>query len=105
MRLLLARTVTNKVTRLTCVRIPGGCCDGSWDSACKVVPAASPKATQTTRTFIAQRMYNFLVQGTRSEVPAASLFTPRYDAGKLGGRCVAQPTAAARKRGKFGSRT
>src|SRR6266849_3512091 len=105
MRLLLSRTVTNKLTRLTCVRITGGCCDGSWDSAWRVVPAANAKATQTTRTFIAERMYNFLVQDTRSEGPAASLLTPRYDAGKLGAGCVAQPTGAAGNRRKFGLRT
>src|SRR6266850_3051000 len=102
MRLLLSRTVTNRLTKLTCVRITGGCCDGSWGSAWRVVPAANPKATQTTRTFIAERMYNFLVQDTRSEVPAASLLTPRYDAGKLGGGCVAQPTGTAENLRKFG---
>src|SRR6267378_5697696 len=75
MRLLLSRTVTNRLTKLTCVRITGGCCDGSWGSAWRVVPAANPKATQTTRTFIAERMYNFLVQDTRSEVPAARSLT------------------------------
>src|SRR6266851_4305752 len=71
MRLLLSRTVTNKLTRLTCVRITGGCCDSAW----RVVPAANAKATQTTRTFIAERMYNFLVQDTRSEGPAARSLT------------------------------
>ncbi len=61
-RLLLSRTVTNRLTRLTCVRITGACCcDGSCDGAGKATPRLIPQATQTTRTFFAERMYNFLV--------------------------------------------
>src|SRR5690242_3982796 len=72
MRLLLSRTVTNRLTRFTCVRITGACCcEGSCGRAGKAAPRAIPQPAQTTRTFFAERMYNFLVQDTRSEVSAA----------------------------------
>src|SRR6266849_8704602 len=71
MRLLLSRTVTNRFTRLTCVRIPGGCCV-SCGMAGSARPAATDQATQAPTTFFAERMYNFLV-----EYSAARSLTPR----------------------------
>src|ERR1700730_8493277 len=77
MRLLLSRTVTKRLTRLTCVRMTGACgCAGSCGIAGKAGPKAIPQAMQTSRTFIAERMYNFLVEDTRSELPAARSLTP-----------------------------
>src|ERR1700676_3571705 len=64
MRLLLSRTVTNRFTRLTFVRITGPCCDVSWARAATAHPMATAAAEQTARIFFPERMYTFLVEVT-----------------------------------------
>src|SRR5579864_179413 len=65
MCLLLSRTVTNRFTRFTWVRMTGGCCAGSCARAAATHPKTAAAAEQTARTFFPERMYTFLVEVTR----------------------------------------
>src|SRR5208282_3448132 len=60
MRLLLSRTVTNKLTRFTLVLIAGPCAIGSCGNAGSAMAAARTEVTHSAASFLREGMYTFL---------------------------------------------